>query len=318
MKALDEQFPNTRRLVLDDQDDYIHARNVVSKATTAGVNLLYGSRNSNNTAGMSSEEEQMAKAEKRVDFLSALKDLDLFLGNNQRTNDAPYCLGTDITGVDIEMIPTMERWRYQLPLTANITLYDEDRFPNIVRWYNALDQHEAYYNRVAGDAYSWTAVASTFLRYFATGPNGTMSEQTKQTIATADAAANILMDSFATSNRYEETATAKHQAASKIISNHQAIVADCTNSNPQSQKETGRATDVDAADTILRAVVVKLLQDDIDNDDDIAVDPSVDATEAALAARTVASRLCVPRDMGAPAAQVLRKSLIQAADTFTR
>mmetsp|Transcript_36858 Transcript_36858/g.89312 ORF Transcript_36858/g.89312 Transcript_36858/m.89312 type:complete len:648 (+) Transcript_36858:4705-6648(+) len=318
MKALDEQFPHTQRLVIDDQDDYIHARNIASKATTAGVKLLYGSRNNNDTASMSTEEKEKERTEKRVDFLSALKDFDLFLGKTQSKNDGPYCLGADITGVDIEMIPTMERWRYQLPLTANITIYDEAQFPNIVRWFDALDQYEPYYNRVAGDAYSWTAVASTFLRYFATGPNGTMSVQTQQTIDIVDAAANKLMDSFATSTLYEETPSARQQAASKILSNHQAIVADSTNSDPQSQKETPRATDVDAAIAILRAVVTKLIKDVHDDGDDIVVDPSVDATEAALAARTVASRLCVPRDMGAPAAQVLRKSLIQAADAFTR
>jgi hypothetical protein len=61
---------------------------------------------------------------------------------------------------------------------------------------------------------------------------------------------------------------------------------------------------------MLRAVVHQLLAV---NNEALPVDGSVDAEQAAVVAETVAARLCVPRDMGAPAAQVLRKTLTQAA-----
>ena len=132
LKALDEKFPDTPRLVLDDREDYLEARAIASKATTAGVQLLYGGRN-----GTVTEEE---RAQKKEAFVAALRELDAFLGTQHK--EGPFCLGETVTGVDIEMIPTMERWRYQLPITANLNLYDADQFPNIVRWFDALDQYE--------------------------------------------------------------------------------------------------------------------------------------------------------------------------------
>jgi hypothetical protein len=122
--------------------------------------------------------------------------------------------------------------------------------------------------------------------------------------------AQNMTDSFATCTVYEETPTAKYEAAAKILSNHDAIVADCTRLDLKSQKDLPRSSDRAAADAMLRAVVRQLLAM---NHEALPMDSSVDAEQAAVAAETVAARLCAPRDMGAPAAQVLRKTLAQAA-----
>ena len=298
LKALDEQFPNTPRLILDDQEDYQRAREIVSNATTAGGQFVYSGRNQT----MSDEEKQ----QKRTAFENALKSLDDFL-QSQQSPKGGFCLGESISGVDIEMVPIMERWRYQLPLTINMTIYDTQKYPNLCKWYNAMDRYAPYTNRVAGDAYSWTAVASTFLRFFATGPNGTMSQETRATIDRADAVANDLTKTFASSNKYDETTQARIQAAAKLIGNHKAVVKDCINPDPKSQKELPRAQKEEIADLALRAVAQSLLTE---KPPSLFLDDKDVAAEAASALRTVAARLSAPRDMGAPAAQMLRKTLI--------
>lgn len=315
LEALDEHFPDTPQLIWKENDAYDTARTVASQATTAGVQLLYGGRNA------TAEETMM----KRDNLTQALQALDTYLA----TTDGPFLLGSQLSGVDLEMVPTMERWRYQLPLTANMTVYSADAFPNIVEWYNGLQQVPAYTNRVAGDAYSWTATASTFLRFFGSHSEGGVSDAKTQTIIDqADAAATALRDEFLTSAVYQEdtdvtnhdnnmastsTTTARHEAAAKILSNHEAIAKDCTNVDPQSQQDLERAGDVGVADAMLRATVEALLSED-------HVPPGRPEHPAAAAqtARTVAARLCVPRDMGAPAAQVLRRTLTQLANDWEK
>jgi hypothetical protein len=42
------------------------------------------------------------------------------------------------------------------------------------------------------------------------------------------------------------------EAASKLISNYEAVVNDCTNAEPKAQKDVQRGTDSKAADWVLR------------------------------------------------------------------
>lgn len=74
--------------------------------------------------------------------------------------------------------------------------------------------------------------------------------------------------------------------------------------------------DVGVADAMLRATVEALLL----SEDRVVPPPGrpEHPAAAAPAARTVAARLCVPRDMGAPAAQVLRRTLTQLANDWEK
>ena len=77
------------------------------------------------------------------------------------------------------------------------------------------------------------------------------------------------------------------------------------------------AVDVTASDRLLRYITSLLLSDDAYDAARRQPIPEMTAAEradAAVAARTVAARLCVPRDMGAPAAKVLRVILAIVAD----
>jgi len=302
MIALDEAFPSTPRLVLDTPE-YESAHNRTSTLTSAGFAYVYGDRN--NT--LTSEEKEALKGT----FNSELDGLEVDLIER----GGPFLLGSNFTGVDAEIVPLLERWRFQLPLTIGFDILD-DR-PALARWFEAMDEFGPYADRVAGDEYSWTAVSSTFLRIFGgDSPNS-------DAISRSDDAAASLADSFSSVSADDESAEAAREAAMKILSNHDAIVADCTRTDPKSQKNLPRASDAATADSVLRFAAAALLspegavsaaREGLALPDELDGDAVEMRAEAALAARTVASRLCAPRDMGAPAARLLRGVLAIAAD----
>lgn len=328
MQVLDDAFPETKRLVRTDKPEYQAAMEQITALGSAGFKFLYGNRNQTLT---DSNRQQL-----KQDFLNELDQLDAFLAKKQTTNDVgPFLLGADFSAADACLIPTMERWRYQLAPPLNDILLDQGR-PHVAKWFQAMDSLPAYANRVAGDCYSWTAVASTFARYF--GGDEQQDESVQRMIQTADAAAAKLRSGFSSSSSDDAeecwkdgimtVAEAAQQAAHKLIGNHEAVVADCTRAEPISQKELERAAaeNLQAANAILLQVahVLTRIAAAAANDDDnsasssswmrmaqtepmhVNISSPTERAEAAKAARTVAARLCVPRDLGAPAAKILR------------
>ena len=291
LKALDEKFPDTPKLWVDENPEFEEALTMNTELTTAGIGYVYAGRNASLT--------ENDIEERRVKFMKELDRLDAALAEST----GGFRLGKDVTAIDCMMIPTLERWRHQLPITNEIDIL-EGR-PNIKSWFETMDTFEPYCHRVMGDKYSWVAVSSTFLRYF----SGDESDpKVAATIARADEAAEKLTDSFASYKFDEAEDKFVQEAANKLISNHEAIVKDCTYVEPLSQKHIDRASDGDVADQVLRYVATILVSDD--NIIDLAKSSPIvqveNAKDGALAAKTVASRLCVPRDMSAPAAAVLR------------
>merc|ERR1712232_1182737 len=91
-----------------------------------------------------------------------------------------------------------------------------------------------------------------------------------------------------------------------------------TTKKPETQTHVKRANSQTNADLTLRSVVSILLSM---SDDKVEIKVpkfkrKEDADDAAQAMRTISNRLCVPRDMGAPSAAVLRKTLTKVADTI--
>jgi hypothetical protein len=123
--------------------------------------------------------------------------------------------------------------------------------------------------------------------------------QRLQRILRADDAANRLADSFIENGLKDENKVYSKEAAAKLVANHEAIVKDCTNEDPQSQKHIERASNVDAADALLRHVCNMLLSNDDTIHESVELLQMDYAKNAASAARVVASILCVPRDMSA-------------------
>ena len=371
--ALDEMFPDTPRLMKknkqDVDDEFDAALDMQDRLQSAGFKFAYAGRNETST-----EEE---KQKVRNDFEAALDELDTAFGkqrqklkNPNNNDDGCFRLGSEFSGIDAMMIPTLERWRYQLPLTENLDIL-ENRI-HLTKYFEHLDSFSPYSDRVAGDKYSWTATASQFLRYFGGGED---KPEVAAKIKRCDAAAKELEKEFINvnyqmnyveddDNKDEEddrlmellikAADAKKssnekelsnesiikninnnknnqisderlfalEAVTKLISNHEAVVSDCVRDEPLSQKHIPRGTDKDTADLLLRHVASVLLQTAslslkpiIDNVADVVVqDGSSRRTQGAVALKTVATRLSVPRDMGAPAAALLREVLSIVAE----
>ena len=182
-----------------------------------------------------------------------------------------------------------------------------------MKWFEAMDSFPPYSNRVAGDEYSWVATSAMFARIF--GKAG--DAETQATIARSEAAANRLIDEF---HNVEDECDAAFalEAAKKIISNHEAIALDCTNQDPRSQKNIGRSVDKGNAERVIQKVAEILLKGNKASTS-AKTFPLEDfgqnsRNDAAIAARTIASRLCTPRDMSAPAAKILRGVLMIVAE----
>lgn len=328
IRALEEEFPNTPEM-LRDTPEYDAAVKMNDDLTSAGFRFIYAGRNDTLS--------EVDESERRDAFLSELDRLDAALKVQQQqqqqleTTSASsdggdrmhFRLGADFTAADAIMIPALERWRIQLPLAVDVDIL-EGR-PALTKWFEAVDSYAPYSERVMGDEYSWTATNSMFLRIFGGGED---EPEVAAAIRRSDDAAARLTESFAAKAAEEregdhddddDVGTKKkfsREAASKLVSNREAVIADCTREDPKSQRHLGRASDVDAADVALRIVVGVLLSegDPIARARESTLPDMENAKDGASAARTVAARLCVPRDMGAPAASILRAVLAIVAD----
>lgn len=312
LHELDDMFPSVQLMRTGD-DDFDAAVRMHENLQGAGIQFVYGSRNQTLT-----EEE---KVDRRKRFESALNDLDAALGQ-QKGGD--FRMGKEFSGLDCLMIPTLERWRYQLPVTEGVDILNGRE--NIRNWFSAMEAFPPYSDRVAGDEYSWTAVSSTFLRYFGGGEDKPMvASGIRRADAAAEELASRFVDNVFEGGREMERKFSS-EAASKLLANHEAIVADCIRQDPASQKHLLRATKEDVADKVLRYTASLLIASAVTDGDmsavDIAKSSSLvdvsDPAEGALALRTVATRLCVPRDMGTPAALILRGVLCVVADRLER
>ena len=302
LQALDEAFPDTPKLMWDTLE-FKEAHECFQELSSAGFQFLSAGRNDTLT------DENVA--ERRVKFQEQLDKLNVALEESK----GPFRLGKDFSGMDAIMIPTLERWRFQLPVTAEFDIL-ENR-PHLQSWFLAMDGYAPYSHRVAGDRYSWTAVASQFMRYFGGGDD---KPSVAAAIQRADAAAAKLSESFVEQAETVESDPAfAIEAATKLVANHEAVVKDCTREEPLSQTHIPRASNEQVASHVLCHVASILITSPEAALEAARTAPLADITdtvEGALVARTVACRLCAPRDMSAPAAALLRGVLATIANRF--
>ena len=110
------------------------------RSSRVGFTLNYPRGFGNNTSTPSTTPE-----ERRKNFEDALTALDSFLA----LTGGPFMLGSAWTASDINIIPTLERLRYQLPISQDFVLYDAGRWPAIAGWFDAMDGLEGYYGRTS-------------------------------------------------------------------------------------------------------------------------------------------------------------------------
>jgi len=215
---------------------------------------------------------------------------------------SPFFLDSGFSVVDCMLIPVLERLAVQLPLKTGMALRSTQRWPALEGWFAALETEIApYRDRVMGDPYSWSAAFVTILQMF----QSTAGVGSIDPIANAQAQASSELERQMKVSPSGFELAARIEAVRKIAGNHQAIVKDAT-SAAKTQQHVPRLSQADEAhvDEALRKAAVMLLA----QDQSAEHLPSVSPPEA-QAARIVASRLCVPRDMGAPAAAALRAGL---------
>jgi glutathione S-transferase len=331
MQALDDAFPNTIQLV-HDTPEYKAAKEQVEKLNKVGFEYIYATRNTGNDedAPPLTEEEIDARREA---FVAALDELNASLekscisdGDGDGDGSKPvFALGDQFSGIDAIMIPTLERWRYQLPLNSNIDSSAADILKNrpfLQKWFESMEGYKPFSDRVMGDEYSWIATNAMFAKYFGAG---------EETAKRSEDAASALVEGFCDDHESASTSADENgvfalEAARKIVSNREAIVKDCSNADPKSQASLARCKDADVADAVIRFVAEVLVKGTnesesahtsaVENARSLPLSSALEEMgkdqrqDAALAAKTVASRLCAPRDMSAPAAKILRSVLM--------
>merc|ERR1719163_2301081 len=281
LEILDAKFAATPLRSADDE-----VKEVV-EVLNASVGFVYGARNG--TAD-----------DKGARFAAALDALDAVLS----ASGGPFVRGAELSAADLALAPTLECFGEQLKvLKPEFPALDAGR-PAIARWSEAMDAEPAYTRRVKGDAYSWTAVTSSFLRIFANASDA----ETQAKIAKADAAAAALLaESRADATALDDKA-AVAEAIAALSKNRKNVARDASDASPKTQPHVKRAATVQAADEAIDAALARLVGEDTKR-------LSKDAKTAASA---IAARLCAPRDMGAPAAAALRHTLLVLAEKKPR
>ena len=279
LEILDARFAETPLRSADEE-----VAEVV-EVLNASVGFVYGARNG--TAD-----------DKGARFAAALDALDAVLSAS-----GPFVRGNELSAADLALAPTLERFGEQLKvLKPEFPALDAGR-PAITRWSEAMDAEPAYTRRVKGDAYSWTAVTSSFLRIFANASDA----ETQAKIAKADAAAAALLDESRKDASALDDKAACAEAVAALSKNRKNVARDASDSSPKTQPHVKRAATVQAVDEAIDAALVVL------DGGKARV-----SGEAKVAAAAIAARLCAPRDMGAPAAAALRHTLLVLAEKKPR
>jgi len=280
LEAMDAKFAETPLRSADEE-----VAEVV-EVLNASVGFVYGARNG--TAD-----------DKGARFAAALDALDGVLASS----GGPFVRGGELSAADLALAPTLERFGEQLKvLKPEFPALDAGR-PAITRWSEAMDLEPAYTRRVKGDAYSWTAVTSSFLRIFANASDA----ETQAKIAKADkAAAALLAESRADATALDDKAACA-EAVAALSKNRKNVARDAADSSPKTQPHVKRAKTAQAAEEAIDAALVVL------DGGKARV-----SGEAKVAAAAIAARLCAPRDMGAPAAAALRHTLLVLAEKKPR
>lgn len=236
----------------------------------------------------------------RGTFEETLQGTDALLGQH----GGPFFCGSSITAADIAWAPFLERYRYQLPCLHNgLDPADESTYPNLSKWYKAMDKIPAYACRVKGDASSWRkvlAMAGFGNAGFAPEFQADVDELVAKELAEAKACVDVnIWEAYASTRPY--VASSPHaDAASIVTKNRAAIIQDLLKQAPSSPwRKKGLPTTQEEADLAMRGLATALLSD---GDKEVA-----ESISGAIAlAGFLDERMCVPRDMGAMSASTIK------------
>ena len=222
----------------------------------------------------------------------------------------PFFGGANLTAADVVYAPLLERYAVQLPcLHDNLRPRDSQRWPKLAEWYSAMDSVPAYTCRIKGDAPSWRKVLfrepwwpDTDLWHprETVGPKGELclDDTTCVEVYGSVDVSKFTWQAYA-KLRPSIGPTPATQAALVLLQNYKAVSFDAE----QWMKEQGYdESELDSLDEDLREIMCALLN----IDDGTQSDSEINNLSLALLTY-LDSRVCVPRDMGAPVANCIRQ-----------
>ena len=319
LEKLDDMFPSSKPIwpPLDHKGNPACKREVVSAAIRAFMGIAPGSeicRQSPRAAWLfCSEEGYRLDPLPRETFEKVLDGIEAVLGQSSGV----FLAGNFFSAADFFWSPMLERYSAQLPC-----LYeglrprgDVDRWPHMNAWYKAMDNVPAYACRVRGDGLSWRKVLyrepwwpseETWHPRDTVGPKGELK-------ASEDEVINLFGDTNVQDDVWEKhvssnlhvAMTPEREAAACIIRNHQQLSSDFIKWADEWGYDEFSADEIDRE---LRKIAT-----DLAAYEELTVDIGEKITNRislALAAY-FDDRICVPRDMGAPAATKLRTSFVR-------
>jgi glutathione S-transferase len=212
------------------------------------------------------------------------------------------------TAADICYAPFLERYRYQLPcLHPGLDPTDATKYPQLAMWYKAMDHLPVYACRVKGDAASWRKVL-TMAGFGNAGVPSSIQQNIQERIAHERSEAEACIDPIVWKNYrrdmpmmpYSVPKSPYFDAATIITQNRKAIVKDATKGLDLPEAE------IDAA---LLGMVARLVQyEENTNQVPLYIEEEEEQTAEHVAelAEYLDHRMCVPRDMGAMSAAVIK------------
>ena len=211
----------------------------------------------------------------------------------------PFFCGNELTVADIAFVPFLERYRYQLPcLHEGLHPKDPVLYPNLARWFDAMESIPAYVCRVSGDASSWRKVLS-MAGFGNSGVPPTIQEnmekRLEQEIQEAQRYSELtdLWSSYS-SDRDFVAETASKEAAAIVFRNRDAILNDTL-------KHASRFGEMCLkSEGNLEGYLIEVVEA-------LAMGGGGRLSEGGQAlARWLDQRMCVPRDMGVPPASCVK------------
>jgi len=333
LKLLDTAYPDTPRLwppSVQEEGNFPKPASCVTCDVTTIVDAFEKTmpiaRESPRAAWLFENEEGFRlDALPRETFEGVLDTVEKLLtmhNNNSGCTGGPFFCGKSISAADVVWAPLLERYAAQLPC-LHLDLYPragnndnvQSKWPNLQRWYEAMDQNPSYTCRLKGDAQSWRKVlyvepwwpsADVWHHRDTVGPKGELCASEEDCINAfgGDSACGcISKDQWAdyAKERPWIAESPGKQASATVVQNYQAIIKDALRWIGDEGYQTCSPEDLDLA---LRGVIWVLFWDMNYCDEETALLqlPGVNTILAYLD-----HRLCIPRDMGAPAAFTIRK-----------
>jgi glutathione S-transferase len=249
-------------------------------------------------------ESQLRETLRGVDAM-----MNLYSGDH-----GPFLTGDTVGPADVFWAPFLERYRYQLPcLYDGLDPNDATEYPQLARWYSALDESVAAYScRVKGNAASWRKVL-TMAGFGNAGVPPIIQANMDRLIAKeidesrrAMTYGPALWKEYAKGRPYLAQKSPSDQAALTIVQNHNAICADAFRRCGGTDKQWTSLPELEAD---MKSLVMALMTDATSSAGAAATAASSKVVPVSRTVKQLATflteRMCVPRDMGClPAAAI--------------